>query len=76
MPLTDARWARVEPPLPDRTPKSGGRRRDHREVLRVGAQHRVREFAQGVRAGSQAVVEIGGVGAAPLGGEAKASDGL
>ncbi|RMI26252.1 hypothetical protein EBN88_29845, partial [Streptomyces triticirhizae] len=28
MPLTDAQWARIEPLLPDRTPKRGGRWRD------------------------------------------------
>ncbi|WP_368656232.1 transposase [Streptomyces viridosporus] len=33
MPLTDAQWARIEPLLPDRAPKRGGRRRDHREVI-------------------------------------------
>jgi transposase len=33
VPLTDARWARIEPLLPDRTPKRGGRWRDHREVI-------------------------------------------
>ncbi|WP_371360517.1 transposase [Streptomyces sp. TP-A0875] len=33
MPLTDAQWARIEPLLPDRTLKRGGRWRDHREVL-------------------------------------------
>ncbi|MFG2205602.1 IS5 family transposase [Streptomyces sp. NPDC048638] len=33
MPLTDAQWARIEPLLPDRTPKRGGRWRDHREVI-------------------------------------------
>ncbi|MFC8859225.1 transposase, partial [Streptomyces sp. NPDC057144] len=33
VPLTDARWARIEPLLRDRTPKRGGRRRDHREVI-------------------------------------------
>ncbi|MFF4464229.1 transposase [Streptomyces mirabilis] len=33
VPLTDGRWARIEPLLPDRTPKRGGRRRDHREVI-------------------------------------------
>ncbi|MFE7676874.1 transposase [Streptomyces albidoflavus] len=33
MPLTDAQWARIEPLLPDRTPKRGGRWRDHREVF-------------------------------------------
>ncbi|PVC82160.1 hypothetical protein DBP19_33645 [Streptomyces sp. CS090A] len=25
MPLADAQWARIEPLLPDRTPKRGGR---------------------------------------------------
>ncbi|MFD6040219.1 IS5 family transposase [Streptomyces koyangensis] len=33
MPLTDAQWARIEPLLPDRTPKRGGRWPDHREVI-------------------------------------------
>lgn len=33
MPLTDAQWARIEPLLPDRTPKWGGRWRDHRLVI-------------------------------------------
>ncbi|MFD0369802.1 IS5 family transposase [Streptomyces sp. NPDC127114] len=33
MPLTDAPWARIEPLLPDRTPRRGGRWRDHREVI-------------------------------------------
>ncbi|MFE0945694.1 IS5 family transposase [Streptomyces mutabilis] len=33
MPLTDAQWARIEPLLPDRTPKRGGRWRNHREVI-------------------------------------------
>ncbi|WP_079052529.1 IS5 family transposase [Streptomyces regalis] len=33
MPLTDAQWARIEPLLPDRTPKRGGQWRDHREVI-------------------------------------------
>ncbi|MEU6664456.1 transposase [Streptomyces sp. NPDC046727] len=33
MPLTDTQGARIEPLLPDRTPKRGGRRRDHREVI-------------------------------------------
>ncbi|MFJ1730900.1 transposase [Streptomyces sp. NPDC088254] len=33
MPLTDAQWARIEPLLPDRTPRRGGRWRDHREVI-------------------------------------------
>ncbi|MFJ9790627.1 IS5 family transposase [Streptomyces globosus] len=31
--LTDAQWARIESLLPDRTPKRGGRWRDHREVI-------------------------------------------
>ncbi|MFD5080425.1 transposase [Streptomyces sp. NPDC058371] len=33
MPLTGAQWARIEPLLPDRTPRPGGRWRDHREVI-------------------------------------------
>ncbi|MFF5662937.1 IS5 family transposase [Streptomyces griseofuscus] len=33
MSLTDAQWARIEPILPDRRPKRGGRWRDHREVI-------------------------------------------
>ncbi|WP_369265163.1 IS5 family transposase [Streptomyces sp. R35] len=33
MPLTDASWARVEPLLPDRTHRRGGRWRDHRQVI-------------------------------------------
>lgn len=33
MSLTDAQWVRIEPLLPDRTPKRGGRWRDHREVI-------------------------------------------
>ncbi|MFK4227912.1 IS5 family transposase [Streptomyces sp. NPDC019890] len=33
MPLTDAQWARIEPLLPDRTPRRGGRWRDHRQVI-------------------------------------------
>ncbi|MFF0561990.1 IS5 family transposase [Streptomyces sp. NPDC004266] len=33
MPLTDVQWARIEPLLPDRTPKRGGRWRDHRQVI-------------------------------------------
>ncbi|MFE7444522.1 IS5 family transposase [Streptomyces chartreusis] len=32
MPLTDVQWARIEPLLPDRVPKRGGRWRDHRQV--------------------------------------------
>ncbi len=35
VPLTDAQRARIEPLLLDRTPKRGGRRRDHREVIDV-----------------------------------------
>ncbi|WP_412566613.1 IS5 family transposase [Streptomyces chartreusis] len=31
--LTDAQWARIEPLLPDRAPKRGGRWRDHRQVI-------------------------------------------
>ncbi|MEU3994033.1 transposase [Streptomyces platensis] len=30
--MTDAQWAWSEPLLPDRTPKRGGRWRDHRQV--------------------------------------------
>ncbi|MFJ7961770.1 transposase [Streptomyces sp. NPDC096319] len=33
MSLTDAQWARIEPLLPDRTPKRGGRWREHRQVI-------------------------------------------
>ncbi|MFJ8505094.1 IS5 family transposase [Streptomyces avermitilis] len=33
VPLTDAQWVRIEPLLPDRPPKRGGRWRDHREVI-------------------------------------------
>ncbi|MFD4862756.1 IS5 family transposase [Streptomyces atratus] len=33
VPLTDAQWARIEPLLPNRTPKRGGRWRDHRQVI-------------------------------------------
>ncbi|MCX5174317.1 IS5 family transposase [Streptomyces virginiae] len=33
VPLTDAQWARIEPLLPDRSPKRAGRWRDHREVI-------------------------------------------
>jgi transposase len=33
VPLGDAQWARIEPLLPDRTPRRGGRWRDHREVI-------------------------------------------
>jgi transposase len=31
--LTDARWARLEPHLPDRTPRRGGRWLEHRPVI-------------------------------------------
>ena len=31
--MTDAQWARIEPLLPDRTPKRGGQWRDHRQVI-------------------------------------------
>ncbi|MGP3926113.1 transposase [Streptomyces sp. 8N616] len=31
--VADTQWARIEPLLPDRTPKRGGRWRDHREVI-------------------------------------------
>ncbi|MFC9931539.1 IS5 family transposase [Streptomyces sp. NPDC127190] len=31
--LTDGQWARSEPLLPDRTPRRGGRWRDHRHVI-------------------------------------------
>ncbi|MGW6026940.1 transposase [Streptomyces sp. NPDC055099] len=33
VPLTDAQGVRIEPLLPDRAPKRGGRWRDHREVI-------------------------------------------
>lgn len=33
MSLTDAQWARIEPLLPDRSRKRGGRWRDHRQVI-------------------------------------------
>lgn len=33
VPLADAQWARMEPLLPDRMPKRGGRWREHREVI-------------------------------------------
>ncbi|MGE7386343.1 transposase [Streptomyces sp. NPDC004126] len=33
MSLTDAQWARIEPLLPVRTPRRGGRRRDRRQVI-------------------------------------------
>lgn len=31
--LTDAEWARLEPLLPDRTPRRGGRWGDHRQMI-------------------------------------------
>lgn len=31
--LTDQMWERLEPLLPDRTPRQGGRWRDHRDVV-------------------------------------------
>ncbi|WP_238783174.1 IS5 family transposase [Streptomyces monomycini] len=33
MPSTDVQWARIEPLLPDRAPRRGGRWRDHRVVI-------------------------------------------
>ncbi|WP_406364608.1 IS5 family transposase [Streptomyces sp. NBC_00645] len=33
MSLTDVQWARIEPLLPDRAPRRGGRWRDHRQVI-------------------------------------------
>ncbi|UYB38759.1 transposase [Streptomyces sp. Je 1-4] len=33
MPLTDAQWVRIEASFPDRTPKRGGRWREHREEI-------------------------------------------
>ncbi|AJT69658.2 hypothetical protein T261_8061 [Streptomyces lydicus] len=33
VPSTDVQWARIEPLLPDRTPRRGGRWRDHRVVM-------------------------------------------
>ncbi|MEU5068895.1 IS5 family transposase [Streptomyces virginiae] len=33
MALTDAQWARIEPLLPDRMPRRGGRWRDHRQMI-------------------------------------------
>ncbi|WP_443079830.1 IS5 family transposase [Streptomyces sp. P9-A4] len=33
MSLTEAQWTRIEPLLPDRTPKRGGRWRDHRQEI-------------------------------------------
>ncbi|MFF9477175.1 transposase [Streptomyces roseolus] len=31
--LSEVQWARIEPSLPDRTPRRGGRWRDHRQVI-------------------------------------------
>ncbi|WP_176740719.1 IS5 family transposase [Streptomyces sp. SceaMP-e96] len=31
--MAGAQWARIEPLLPDRTPRRGGRWRDHRQVI-------------------------------------------
>ncbi|MEU3044596.1 transposase [Streptomyces diastaticus] len=45
--MTDAQWARIEPSLPDRTPKRGGRWRDHREVIDAIAY----EFQTGTQRG-------------------------
>ncbi|MFE4257647.1 IS5 family transposase [Streptomyces sp. NPDC056883] len=33
VPLTDAQWACIRPLLPDRSPRRGGRWRDHRQVI-------------------------------------------
>jgi transposase len=33
VPLMDAQWAWIEPLLPDRSPRRGGRWRDHRQVI-------------------------------------------
>lgn len=35
--LTGAQWARIEPLLPDRAPKPGGRWREHRQMIDVSA---------------------------------------
>ncbi|MFI8392649.1 transposase [Streptomyces sp. NPDC085540] len=41
MSLTDAQWARIEPLLPDRTPRRGGWWRDHRRVIdAIAFKHR------------------------------------
>ncbi|WP_420708733.1 transposase [Streptomyces sp. NRRL S-1813] len=52
MSLTDVQWARIEPLLPGRTPKRGGRWRDHHEVIdaiafkfRTGMQCAVRPMS-------------------------------
>lgn len=42
--LTDAEWARLEPLLPDRTPRRGGRWCDHRQMIN-GVLWRVRTGA-------------------------------
>ncbi|MEU2953944.1 transposase [Streptomyces xanthochromogenes] len=31
--MTDTQWARIEPLLPDRTPRRGERWRNHRQVI-------------------------------------------
>ncbi|PWU46164.1 hypothetical protein DLJ46_18815 [Micromonospora globispora] len=33
VPLTDAQWAWIERLLPDRSPRRGGRWRDHQQVI-------------------------------------------
>ncbi|MFB7472564.1 transposase [Kitasatospora sp. NPDC056184] len=33
MSLTEPQWTRIEPLLPDRAPRRGGRWRDHRQVI-------------------------------------------
>ncbi|MGW7071827.1 transposase [Streptomyces sp. NPDC054855] len=41
MSLTDAQWARIEPLLPNRTPRRGGRWQDPRQVTTaIAFQHR------------------------------------
>ncbi|MFE0417949.1 transposase [Streptomyces tendae] len=77
MPLTAALWARIEPLLPARTPKRGGRWRDHREVidaiaftLQSGTQW-VHLPAVGVTSGVAAPAPgMRGIGHAPLNGGA------
>ncbi|MBL3668972.1 transposase [Streptomyces sp. M2CJ-2] len=46
--LTAAQWARIEPLLPDRPPKRGGRWRDHREVVTPAAAFKFRTGTQRV----------------------------
>ncbi|MFE0380527.1 hypothetical protein ACFW1M_34320 [Streptomyces inhibens] len=41
-PLTDAQWAWIEPLLPDRSPRRGGRWRDHRDQRALRAHLRRR----------------------------------